>query len=187
MAQVALLAGLILLLELIRGTLNYTYVLSAGYLIHTRIVPQLRNRVYDKLQRLSFRFFDANATGSIINRVTSDVQGVRAFIDGVLIQFVLLGVSLVCYLGYMLSLHVGLTLACLATTPIMWLLTVVFSRMVRPLYDRNRDLVDRVILRLAESIQGVQVIKGFGREREADRNLPRTTGPSATSRGIFSA
>lgn len=166
LAQVAFLAALVLLLEAIRGSLNYIYALSAGYLVHTRIVPQLRSRVYDKMQRLSFRFFDANATGSIINRVTSDVQSVRSFIDGVLIQFVLLLVSLVCYLVYMLSLNVGLTLACLATTPLMWLVTVIFSRMVRPLYDRNRDLVDRVILRLAESIQGVQVIKGFGRERE---------------------
>src|SRR5262249_39178592 len=139
---------------------------TAGYLIHTQIVPELRSRVYDKLQRLSFRFFDANATGSIINRVTADVQNVRAFIDGVLIQLVLLVVSLVCYLAYMSRLHVGLTLACLATTPIMWLVTVAFSRAVRPLYDHNRELVDRVVLRLAESIQGVQVIKGFGRERE---------------------
>jgi ATP-binding cassette subfamily B protein len=166
MAQVALLAGTILALELLRGSLNYTYALLSGALIHTRIVPDLRNRVYDKLQQLSFRFFDANATGSIINRVTSDVQGLRAFIDGVLIQLVLLFLSLVCYLAYMLSLSVGLTLACLATTPIMWLVTVIFSRLVRPMYDRNRELVDRVILRLAESIQGAQVIKGFGRERE---------------------
>jgi ATP-binding cassette subfamily B protein len=166
MGQIALIAGLILMLELIRGTLNYTYTLSAGYLVHTRIVPELRAKVYDKLQNLSFRFFDANATGSIINRVTSDVQNVRAFIDGVLIQFVLLAVSLVCYLAYMLSLHVGLTLACLATTPLMWLATVIFSRIVRPMYDKNRELVDRMVLRLAETIQGVQVIKGFGRERE---------------------
>jgi ATP-binding cassette subfamily B protein len=166
MAQVALLAGIVLGLEVLRGTLNYVYALSAGHLIHARIVPDLRSRVYDKLQRLSFRFFDANATGSIINRVTSDVQGVRAFIDGVMIQLVLLAVSLVCYLAYMLSLHVGLTLACLATTPIMWIITAIFSRIVRPMYDRNRELVDRVVLRLAESIQGVQVIKGFGRERE---------------------
>ncbi len=164
MGQVALLAGTILALELVRGSLNYVYALSAGYLIHMRIVPDLRSRVYDKLQRLSFRFFDANATGSIIQRVTSDVQGVRAFIDGVMVQLVLLTVSLVCYLSYMLSLHVGLTVACLATTPLMWLVTVVFSRIVRPMYDRNRELVDRVVLRLAESIQGVQVIKGFGRE-----------------------
>jgi ATP-binding cassette subfamily B protein len=134
--------------------------------VHAKIVVDLRGQVYDKLQRLSFGFFDANATGSIINRVTSDVQSVRAFVDGVLIQFVILILSLACYLGYMLSIHVGLTVACLATTPIMWLMTVSFSRVVRPMYDRNRDLVDRVILRLAESVQGVQVIKGFGRERE---------------------
>jgi ATP-binding cassette, subfamily B, bacterial len=166
LSQVALLSAAILIVEAVRGTLNYIYALSAGTLVHTRIVPELRSRVYDKLQRLSFRFFDENATGSIINRVTSDVQSVRAFIDGVLIQFVLLLLSLICYLAYMLSLHAGLTLACLATTPLMWLVTVVFSRLVRPMYDRNRELVDRVVLRLAESIQGVQVIKGFGRERE---------------------
>jgi ATP-binding cassette subfamily B protein len=166
MAQVAHVAGLVLVLELVRGSLNYAYALSAGTLIHTRIVPDLRGRVYDKLQRLSFRFFDANATGSIIQRVTSDTQSVRAFIDGVLIQFVVLIISFACYLAYMLSLNVGLTLACLATTPIMWLVTVIFSRLVRPMYDRNRELVDRVVLRLAESIQGVHVIKGFGRERE---------------------
>ena len=164
--QVAVLSGLVLALEVARGVLNYTYAYSAGTLVHTRIVPELRSRVYDKLQQLSFRFFDANATGSIINRVTADVQSVRAFIDGVLIQFVLLLVSLVCYVSYMLSLHAGLTLACLATTPLMWLVTVIFSRLVRPMYDQNRELVDRVVLRLAESIQGVQVIKGFGRERE---------------------
>src|SRR5262245_46051636 len=132
LGQVAIISGLILVLEIIRGTLNDVYAVSAGYLIHTRIVPDLRGQVYDKLQRLSFRFFDASATGSIINRVTSDVQSVRAFIDGVLIQFVLLFISLICYLAYMLSLHAGLTLACLATTPLMWLATVVFSRIVRP-------------------------------------------------------
>lgn len=185
-AQVALIAGLILAIELVRGCLNYVYALSAGYLIHTRIVVELRDRVYDKLQRLSFRFFDANATGSIINRVTSDVQGLRAFIDGVLVQLVLLTGSLVIYTAYMLSLHPGLTLACLATTPIMWLVTTIFSRMVRPMYDRNRELADRIVLRLAESIQGVQVIKGFGREREEiDRFAEDNRAVKDQQAGIF--
>src|SRR5207244_12270660 len=87
-------------------------------------------------------------------------------LDGVLIQPLILTISLIGFMAYMLSIHPLLTLACLATTPIMWLVTAIFSRMVRPLYDQNRELVDKVILRLAESIQGVQVIKGFGREQE---------------------
>src|SRR5687768_11470685 len=45
MSQVAILAGLVLALELTRGVLNYAYALSAGYLIHTRIVVDLRLQV----------------------------------------------------------------------------------------------------------------------------------------------
>ncbi len=166
MAQLALVAASILLVELLRATLNFNYIRSAGRMVHAGIVVDLRALVYEKLQRLSFRFFDANATGSIINRVTGDVQSVRAFIDGVLIQLVILAVSLVCYLSYMASIHLRLMLACLATTPLLWLLTAVFSRTVRPMYDKSRENVDRVILLLAENVQGIHVVKGFGRERE---------------------
>ena len=98
----------------------------------------------------------------------------------------LLTVSLVIYMGYMLSLHPGLTLACLATTPIMWLVTTIFSRIVRPMYDRNRELADRIVLRLAESIQGVQVIKGFGREQEEiDRFAADNLAVKDQQAGIF--
>jgi ATP-binding cassette subfamily B protein len=166
MQRIGLVALLILVTELIRAALNSHYIRTAGRLIHAGIVVDLRSLVYQKLQLLSFRFFDANATGTIINRVTGDVQAVRAFIDGVLIQLVILVISLVCYLSYMASIHAGLTLACLATTPILWVLTATFSRIVRPLYDKNRENVDQIILRLAENVQGIHVVKGFGRERE---------------------
>lgn len=166
LAEVALISAAILLLAICRGALNYVYAVDSGKLIHERIVVDLRALVYDKLQRLSFRFFDANSTGALINRVTSDVQSVRAFVDGVLIQLVILVLSLVCYLIYMLRIDVGVTLACLATTPLLWIVTVIFSRLVRPAYDRTRELADHVVLTLAENIQGVHVVKGFGRERE---------------------
>ena len=110
------------------------------------IVPTLRAQVYDKMQRLSFRFFDANASGSIINRVTSDVQSLRSFVDGVLIQSVIMVLSLGVYLVYMLSKNVTLTLACLVSTPITWAATTAFSRIVRPDYRRNRELVDEMVL-----------------------------------------
>ena len=163
---VAVVAGGVLLTELLRASINAYYLRSAGQMIHARIVVDLRAQVYDKLQRLSFRFFDGNATGSIINRVTSDVQSVRAFIDGVLIQLVILVISVLFYVGYLMSIHAGLTLACLATTPCLWILTSWFSRLVRPQYDRTRELSDELILRLSENVQGMPVVKGFGREQE---------------------
>jgi ATP-binding cassette subfamily B protein len=165
-AQIALVAGLILAVAGLRAVLNYRYAVDSAILVQRRIVVDLRAAVYDRMQRLDFRFFDSQATGSIINRVTSDVQAVRAFVDGVLIQGAILVLSLVVYLTYMIKIHVGLTIATLATTPLLWWATVVFSRSVRPEYDRNRELVDAMVLTVAENAQGVHVVKGFHREPE---------------------
>ena len=162
-----LLAGLILLFALIRAVLNYTYAVSVNRLVQQKLVVDLRGEVYDKLQRLSFRFFDANSTGSIITRVTGDVQSVRMFVDQVLIQSVIMGISLTAYIIYMASLSPALTAACLATTPVLWLMSAAFSRRIQPAYAHNRTLVEKMVQLLAEGISGAAVTKGFGREAEA--------------------
>lgn len=162
-----LLAGLILLLALVRAVLNYVYAVSVNRLVQQRLVVDLRSEVHDKLQRLSFRFFDANNTGSIITRVTGDVQSVRMFVDQVLIQSVIMVISLTAYVIYMASLSPWLTVACLATTPLLWLMSAAFSRRIQPAYAHNRTLVEKMVQTLAENIGGAAVIKGFGREAEA--------------------
>lgn len=161
-----LIAGCILLFAVIRAALNYFYTVSINTLVQQRLVVDLRGEVYDKLQRLSFRFFDANTTGSIITRVTGDVQAVRMFLDQVMIQSVIMAVSLTIYAVYMASLHPGLTAACLATTPLLAAMSVWFSRRIQPRYAASREREEEMVQYFAESIQGAQVTKGFGREEE---------------------
>ncbi len=156
----------ILALAFVRAFLNYAYTVSVNHLVQRRMVVDLRAELYAKLQRLSFRFFDANTTGSIISRVTGDVQAVRMFVDQVLIQVVIMVVSLTVYVTYMVSLSPGLTAACLATTPILWIGSAIFSRHVQPRYRENRRLGDRLVQHFSESIQNVQIVKAFGREAE---------------------
>jgi ATP-binding cassette, subfamily B, bacterial len=157
--------ALVLVLALTRAVLNYRYALTAGELMQMKLVPELRTRVFDKLQRLSFRFFDQNASGSIFNRVTGDVQSVRSFVDGVLIQGAIMLLSLGAYLLYMLRTHAALTGACLALTPLLWLATNVFARWAAPVYRKNRELSDRMVLAMSEGVSGIQVTKVFGREQ----------------------
>ncbi len=161
-----LVAGCILGFAALRAVLNYFYTVSVNILVQQRLVVDLRGEVYEKLQRLSFRFFDANTTGSIITRVTGDVQSLRMFVDQVLIQSVIMVVSLTVYVLYMASLSPVLTLACLATTPVLCVMSAIFSRHIQPRYAASRELVEQMVQHLAESIQGIQVIKGFGCEPE---------------------
>ncbi len=154
----------VFVLAAVRALLTYLAQASLNMLTQGRIVVDLRPRVYDKLQRLSFRFFDANASSSIINRVTGDVQSVRMFVDQVLMPTIILVVSFAAYVGFMLSVNVRLTVACLAVTPLIWLCSSAFARAVHPAYRRNRELMDDLVQRLVESIRGIPVIKAYGCE-----------------------
>ena len=165
LAVVGLVSATILGLALVHAATRFWGAVTLSNLVQ-QIVIRLRSDVYNKLQRLSFRFFDANQSGSIINRVAGDVQAVRQFVDGVILQVLTVVLSLVVYLAYMLSVNVPLTIACLATSPLLWIGAIVFSRSVRPEYLVNSELVDRLILTLSENVQGVQVVKGFGRQDE---------------------
>ncbi|MGE3317288.1 MAG: ABC transporter transmembrane domain-containing protein, partial [Planctomycetaceae bacterium] len=105
--QLALIAGLILVTALVNTLMRYIAALAVADLSQ-RILVQLRSDVYDKLQRLSFRFFDHNQSSSIINRAAGDVGAVRVFVDGVIIKVLTVVLSLAVYIGYMLSMHVTL-------------------------------------------------------------------------------
>lgn len=161
---ILVLGGAIAAFAVIRALLEYTYQMAVGRLVHVDIVLRLRAQVYEKMQKLSFRFFDHTASGTLINRVTGDVQAVRMFIDQVIIQIFIMVVSLAVYLVYMMNMHVGLTLACLATTPVLWILSATFSKLLHPAYLKSRQLLDGLILSFSENIQGIQVIKGFNLE-----------------------
>jgi ATP-binding cassette subfamily B protein len=163
--------GAILIFAFVRAALNFLYAVDVARVVQLGIVVDLRARVYDKLQRLSFRFFDANTTGAIINRVTGDVQAVRQFVDGVVIQGVILFLTLAAYTVYMLRMHRGLTAACLAFTPALAWVTLRFSRRVQPAYRVSRERFDRLIQRLSENLQGAHVVKGFAREEEEVRRF----------------
>ena len=156
-------SAVVLIVAIFQATVKFVAAV-AGATLSQEILIQLRTNVYDKLQRLSFHYFDSNESSAIINRMTGDVQAVRGFVDGVLLKILTVALSLGVYFAYMFSVHALLACACLVTSPLLWVGAVLFSRTVRPLYKRSSELNDKLILRLSENVQGIQVVKGFARE-----------------------
>ena len=173
-------------LATLRALVVYRTASAVGKLIHVDLVPELRARVFAKLQRLPLRFFARNASGAIINRVTADVQSLRAFIDGVLVQGGLMLLTMATTIAYMARVNVGLLAACLAPTPLIALATVRFSRWARPAYETNRALSDAMVLALSEGVKGVRVIKTFGAEvQELERFCARNRAVRDQQEQIF--
>ncbi len=164
-AVVAALSAGVFLSALLSAGLKFLAAITSAALSQ-RILIRLRTEVYQKLQTLSFRFYDAGESSSIINRAAGDANNVRAFVDGVIIRLVTTGLTLLVYTIYMVQVHAGLTLACLASTPLLWCCAVVFSRVVQPAYRQASESGDVLIRTLVENLQGMQVVKGFAREQE---------------------
>jgi len=161
----------IILLAAARGGLFYISETITADLVHRNLVVQLRATVYDKLQRLSFRFYDANNSGSIINRVTSDCRLVGNFVQTVGFRSIELLLTIVVMLVYMLLISVKLTVVCLITLPVMLGMAIVFGRIVKPAYRKNRRLVDKLILKLTEYLRGIHVVKGFSSQDDQVRQF----------------
>lgn len=159
-----LIAGFAVLFALLQYILNYYDKMNRAHFLQKGLVVDLRSAVYDKLQRLSFRFYDSRASAALINRVTSDVQSVRLFIDGVIIQAVIIIISLSVYLSYMFSMNIRLTLAAMTTFPFIFAVSWYFSSRLKPEYRKSRSLMDDFIMKIIEFINGIHVIKGFARE-----------------------
>ncbi len=169
--QLLVIGGAVLAAAVVGSWLNYCYSVAVGRLVHVEMVATLRREIFTKLQRLSFRFFDKNSSGSIVNRVTVDVQMLRSFVDGVIIQGAVLILALTVFLIYMLTTHVRLTVVGLALTPLLFVATVLFSRWAKPAYRESRRLADNLVRNMTEGIEGIQVIKVFGRERDQERKF----------------
>ncbi len=161
---VAMIALGIIVLALLRGLLTYLITVGTSDLIQRKVVVDLRRIVYDRLQRLSFRFFDANESGSIINRVTSDVVNTSSFLSVVLFGLVNIAIAQTLFLIYMMGIHAKLTLAVMATLPVLAGLTYTLKRLIRRDLDIYHKKNDKMILTLSENIQGVHVVKGFARQ-----------------------
>ena len=150
---------------MLRALLTYAYNMTTARLTQGKMVPELRDQLYAKLQRLSFRFFEIHGSSSIFNRVTGDVQNTRLFVDGVMLQGINMLLTLVAYFIFMWRIQPALTLACLSVTVGLWYITHFYSSRLRPAYLRNRELFDGMVSLFTESVRGMQTIKGFAAER----------------------
>jgi ATP-binding cassette subfamily B protein len=125
----------------------------------------MRNALYAKLQRLSFRFYDRHQTGQLMSRATVDLQAVRFFLGYGLIFFfqhitTIVGVTVV-----MFVVNWRLALAATAITPFIVLVAYRYSTVSHPILRDVQQKMADVATVAEESIVGVHVVKSFAQER----------------------
>ncbi|WP_046215076.1 ABC transporter ATP-binding protein [Paenibacillus wulumuqiensis] len=131
---------------------------------------RLRNACYEKLQFLSFRYYDTAKTGDLMSRLTGDLEAIRNFIAFGFAQ--LLNVFLMVIFGaaVMFSLNWQLTLVTLISIPFLVYVALRFESRIHPAFQEMRLALSSLTTAVQENITGVRTIKAFAREsHEVDK------------------
>jgi ABC-type multidrug transport system fused ATPase/permease subunit len=162
-------ASLIVAAGAVQGVLMFWRRFLAGRL-SLAVEYDLRNAMYQHLQRLSFGFYDRHQTGQLMSRATVDLQSVRIFLGYGLVFFSQNIVTVVIVVGVLLDIDWQLALIALAVSPLMMRTAYRYSRVSHPVLKDVQQRVADVTTQAEENIVGVRVVKAFAQEdRERER------------------
>lgn len=136
-------------------------------------VYSLRRTLFAKLQFQDTRFFDRNRTGDLMTRMSADLDWCRHFIsymDYAVVDcvFMFLGTLILFF-----CVSWKLTLCLAVVTPILMLITKVYSGKVRPLFVAMRERLSEMNTAAQENIAGNRVVRAFAREKYEEESFER--------------
>lgn len=148
----------------------YIVALGAGYLqtklmgsVGQRMLFNLRNSVFSKLQELPYDFFNQNKAGDLISRINNDTEKVNQFFSQSLMQFLRFILIMIGAGIFLLSIHFELGAAALSPALLIWAFTKIVSAWVKKRNTANLKSTGILSSEVQESLNNFKVIVAFNR------------------------
>jgi ABC-type multidrug transport system fused ATPase/permease subunit len=141
-----------------------------------RLIAELREKVQRHISRLPVSFYDANKTGNLVSRIMSDVEGVRNLLGTGLVE--LAGGLLTSLIALVVLFRISALMTALAFGALVifaFALNKAFTT-IRPIFRERGKINAEVTGRLAESLGGVRVIKGYHAEEREEEVFAKGVG-----------
>jgi ATP-binding cassette subfamily B protein len=153
----------------------FGFIFLAG-ILGQRVRYDLRKKMFNHLQELSFSYFDRTAVGWIMSRVASDSHRIAELVAWGLLDVTWGVMNIATAIYFMVIINWKLALIVLATMPVLVVVASLFKRKIIIQYRKVRKINSKITGAYNENIQGVRVVKALGREEENLREFGALTG-----------
>ncbi len=153
----------VLVASILRGVFAY----GQGYLsqnVSVAVAYDLRNMLYDHLQKLSFSFHDQAETGQLMSHLTADIEGIRNAIPLGILRIAIVALYFGSVSIILATLDIRLALVTLLCVPALAVLAYQVTRRLRPLWDSVQNGTGDLSTVMQESLSGRRVVMSFARE-----------------------
>jgi subfamily B ATP-binding cassette protein MsbA len=182
----------ILILYAFKGIFSYGHTVLMNY-IGLRIIADLRNRLYRKIQEQSLTFFTKNPTGILMARITNDVGSIQGAVSEAVTSLLKDTFTLIGLIFVIFYQSWKLALVALVVFPLIIYPIATFGRKMRRIATRTQVTVGSLTSLLQETISGTRIVKAFSMEEyenqrfeKENENLLRLTLKSVTISAISS-
>jgi len=156
-------AGLILLAVALQGL--FLFLMRMTLIRSSRVMEyELRNDLYDHMQRLHASFYRRTRVGDLLSRTTNDLDAVRNFLGPGIMYFVNTIVTFCFAVTLMLRIDVKLTLLALIPLPILSLTVARLGGKIHHYYEAIQDRFGRMTAKAQETLAGIRVVKAYVEE-----------------------
>ncbi|AWB44937.1 multidrug ABC transporter ATP-binding protein [Paenibacillus sp. CAA11] len=155
------------------------YRIKYTNIIGQRVIYDLRSDLFRHIQKLSFNFFDKRPAGSVLVRVTNDINSLQDLFTNGVVNLMIDCVQLCGIVVILLLINWKLGLAVIVTVPIMFFISTKLRQKIRIAWQDVRMKNSRINSHLNESIQGIRVTQAYTQEQE---NMQFFDGMNMTSK-----
>lgn len=162
----------VLILNLLSAYASKVRIYKMGF-VSNKIVLNLRENLYEHIQKLSFSFFDSRPVGKILARVVGDVNALQKLFSNAVTSFLPQVFQLILVTIFMFSLNLKLALATMAVMPILGILLFMIEIKSRPRWQEMRGKRSNLNAYTHESFSGIKILQGF-RQEASSREIHRS-------------
>ncbi|MEZ7727446.1 ABC transporter ATP-binding protein [Gemella sp. 27098_8_155] len=155
--------GLILLCSGISNYIRNIYLVKGANEVYVRIQMQ----VYDHIQSLPIKYFDNMPAGSVVSRITSDVNQIRTFFVSTFVQILIIVLKIIFSYIVLFYVDVRFGLFMLSLFPVMFIVLKIYNKLsidsikgYRRKFSQSNGIIN-------ENYQNLEIIKSFNKEKES--------------------
>jgi len=163
--MLAAIGGIMLALYIVQWASN-SYRIKYTSIIGQKVIFDLRQHLFQHIQKLSFRFYDKRPAGSVLVRVTNDVNALQDLFTNGVVNLLMDCIQLIGIVIILLALNWKLGLAVMITVPIMFVVSTSLRKRIRFAWQDVRMKQSRINAHLNESIQGMKVTQAYVQEKD---------------------
>jgi ABC-type multidrug transport system fused ATPase/permease subunit len=152
-----------LAVSVIYAAATYLQTYMVGW-VGTRVLQDLRERIFTHIQSMSIGFFTRRSPGVLISRMTNDIEALNQLVTTGVVTMISSTLTLLGVVVILLLLDVKLALVTFLTFPLLAVASLVFRIVSADAYKATRERIAAITAYLQESLSGVRVVRSFGQE-----------------------